>query len=65
LQFLDDDDQIETTIGLTEFALKVMTLGVCLMKMWTSHDEELEEVSEQLRRSLFKNLIRSLPVQNH
>jgi hypothetical protein len=28
LQFFDDDDQIKTTIVLTEFALKAMTLGV-------------------------------------
>jgi hypothetical protein len=28
LWFLDDDDQIKTTIDLIEFALKAMTLGV-------------------------------------
>jgi hypothetical protein len=27
LRFLDDDDQMKTTIGLTKFALKVMNLG--------------------------------------
>jgi hypothetical protein len=27
LQFLDDDDQMKTTIGLVEFTLKMMTLG--------------------------------------
>jgi hypothetical protein len=27
LRFLDDDDQMKTTIGLMKFALKVMTLG--------------------------------------
>jgi hypothetical protein len=47
LRFLDDDDQMKTTIGLTEFALKAMTLGACTTKRLTSRDEELEEASEQ------------------
>jgi hypothetical protein len=32
LQFLDDDDQIETMIDLTEFTLKAVTLSAHPMK---------------------------------
>jgi hypothetical protein len=32
LRFLDDDDRMKTAIGLTKFALKVMTLHVRPMK---------------------------------
>jgi hypothetical protein len=46
LQFLDDD-RIETKISLIEFTLNATTLGACPMKRYMSHDEELEEVSEQ------------------
>jgi hypothetical protein len=45
-------------IGLTEFVLKTTIV-------LTSHDEEPEEASEQSQRSLFKNLISPLPVQDH
>jgi hypothetical protein len=45
LQFLDND-RIETTISLIEFALNATTLGARPMKRYMSRDEELE-VSEQ------------------
>jgi hypothetical protein len=32
LQFLDDDDQMKTAIGLMKFALKTMTLDTQPMK---------------------------------
>jgi hypothetical protein len=32
IQFLDDDNWIKTTIGLTDFVLKAMTLGAGLTK---------------------------------
>jgi hypothetical protein len=51
-------------IGLKEFTLKVMTLGAHLTKRWMSHGEELEEASEQSRRSLPKNFIRPLLVHD-
>jgi hypothetical protein len=38
---------MKTTIGLTEFALKAMTLGARPTKRYMSRDEELEEVSKQ------------------
>jgi hypothetical protein len=47
LQFFDGDNQMKTTLGLTEFALNAMTLGACPTKRYTSHDEELEKVSDQ------------------
>jgi hypothetical protein len=47
LRFLNDNDRIETTISLTKFALKAMTLGARPTKSLTNRDEELEEVSEQ------------------
>jgi hypothetical protein len=63
LQFLDDD-RMETTIGLMEFVLKTTTLSARLMKRYMSRDKELEEASERSRRSLSKNLIHRLPVQD-
>jgi hypothetical protein len=44
--------------------LKAMTLRVRPTKRYTSHSEELDEASEQSRRSLPKNLIHHLPVQD-
>jgi hypothetical protein len=64
LWFLDDDDRVKMMIGLTEFALKVATLGTLPMKRWPSRCEELEEAREQSQRSLPKNFIRPFPVQN-
>jgi hypothetical protein len=55
---------MKTMISLMEFALNAMALGACPTKRWTSRDEELEEASEQPRRSLPKNLIRPLSVQD-
>jgi hypothetical protein len=55
---------MKTMLCLTEFVLKAMILGVCPTKR-SSRDEGLEEASEQLQRSLLKNLIRLLPVQDH
>jgi hypothetical protein len=55
---------MKTTIGLTEFALKVTTLSMCLMKRQMSRGEELEEASKQSQRSLFKNLIRPPSMQD-
>jgi hypothetical protein len=40
-------------------------LGACPTKRLMSRDEEFKEASEQSRRSLSKNLIRSLPMQDH
>jgi hypothetical protein len=47
LQFFDGDNQMKTTLGLTEFTLNAMTLGACPTKRYTSRDEELEKVSDQ------------------
>jgi hypothetical protein len=47
LRFLDDDNRIKTTIGLTEFALKAATLDARPTKRYTSRNEEFEEASEQ------------------
>jgi hypothetical protein len=60
LWFLDDDNWMKTAIGLTKFALKAMTLCVRPTKRYTSRGGELDEASEQSRRSLPKNLIRHL-----
>jgi hypothetical protein len=64
LRFLDDDDWMKTTIGLTKFALKTTTLRVRPTKRYTSRGEELDKASEQSRKSLPKNLIHPLPVQD-
>jgi hypothetical protein len=32
VRFLDDDDRLQTTLGLTEFTLKATTLSVYSMK---------------------------------
>jgi hypothetical protein len=55
---------MKMTIGLMKFTLKVMTLDAQPTKRSTSRGEELDEASEQSRRSLPKNLIRPLPVQD-
>jgi hypothetical protein len=47
---------LTTTISLTEFTLKAMTFGARPTKWYMSHDSELEEASEQSRRSLPKTL---------
>jgi hypothetical protein len=47
LRFLDDDNRMKMTIGLTEFALKAMTLDARPTKRYTSHNKEFEEASEQ------------------
>jgi hypothetical protein len=78
LRFLDDDDRMKTTIGLTkfyddwmkttigliEFALKAMILGTSLTKRQMGCGEELEEACKQSQRLLLKNLIIPLPVQD-
>jgi hypothetical protein len=65
LWLVDDDDRMKTMLCQTEFVLKVMTLGVHSTKRKLSHDEELEEASEQSRRSLPKSHIHHLPLQDH
>jgi hypothetical protein len=57
LRFFDDDDRMKTMIGLTEFALKAMTLSAHPTMRQTSHDEELKEASEQSRRRFLKTLV--------
>jgi hypothetical protein len=56
---------MKTTIGMAEFTLKATILGACPTKRLMSRDEEFKEASEQSRRSLSKNLICSLPMQDH
>jgi hypothetical protein len=55
---------MKTTISLMEFTLKVTTLDARPMKRQTSRDEELKEASEESRKSLSKNLIHPLQVQD-
>jgi hypothetical protein len=64
LRFLDDEDWMKTAIGLMKFALKAMTLRARPTKRLTSRGEEPDEASEQSQRSLLKNLIHPLPVQD-
>jgi hypothetical protein len=73
LRFLDDDDRMKTTIGLTkfdddwmkttigliEFALKAMILGTCLTKRQMGCGEELEEACNS-RKDCFSRTLLSL-----
>jgi hypothetical protein len=59
LWFLDDDDRMKTTIGLTEFTLNAMTLGAGLTKRYMSRVKNLKKQASS-REDRFSKILFAL-----